>query len=118
MNYESEKVLERTLSEYVRYRGGKAIKMIPVEKGLPDHAFFLPLATVLLVEFKSKNKKSTKIQLRQHKKFRDLGYRVFTVNDEISYSLVKQFIDYVFDKSKIDGIQPEGLSDYSSTVDA
>jgi hypothetical protein len=78
---ESEKVLERKLSEELKRIGGQTIKLLPIYlTGLPDRLCLLTGGRLFFAEIKTTTKKPTKIQLVIHKKLRKLGFSVYVID--------------------------------------
>lgn len=100
-NETSEKAFERELSQYVERRGGMAVKLLSqFFKGLPDRMFLIPIGKVLFVEFKSTGKKPTPIQRWVHRKFAEIGFSVYVVDNPESYNLVTDIIDDIIKRTK------------------
>jgi hypothetical protein len=90
MKIESEKLLDKKLCAEVKKLGGWAIK-IPAShlSGLPDRLCLLPEGRLFFAEIKTTGKKPTRLQLSIHKRLRDLGFRVYTINrSEVLHSLI------------------------------
>lgn len=74
---DSEKVLERKLSELVKANGGWSIKLLSdYITGLPDRLCLFPTGRAVFVELKSTGQKPRSSQLLIHKRLRLLGFRV------------------------------------------
>ena len=100
----SEKVFERTLSEYVDDTGGMAVKLLSqFLRGLPDRMFLLKGGRVLFVEFKSTGKKPTKIQEYVHKRIQALGFPVLVVDSVETYEGAKNLIDHLIKMQEVYG---------------
>lgn len=88
MLIESEKVLERKLSAFVKQSGGWCIKFLPfLISGLPDRICLMPGGKVFFAEIKTTKKSPTKIQLVVHKKITNLGFKVLIIesSEDIEY---------------------------------
>jgi len=81
MLIESEKVLEKKLSEAVKRAGGLSIKLISIHFiGLPDRLCLLPKGRLFFIEMKTTGKKPSKIQTIIHAKFDALGFPVLVID--------------------------------------
>ncbi len=79
---ESEKLLERKLSEKVKGLGGWAIKINTLQvTGLPDRLCLLPGGRVFFAEIKTTGERPRKIQKYVHEKLRKLGLKVYVIDD-------------------------------------
>jgi len=75
---ESEKDIERKLTEEVKKLGGLSIKLLPsLINGLPDRMLLLPGGRIIFMELKSTGEKPRKIQIFIHKRFKTLGFPVY-----------------------------------------
>lgn len=84
---ESEKVLERKLSEWVKALGGISIKLSAMYfTGLPDRMVLLPEGIIFFCELKTTGKQPTKIQERVHATIRKLGFKVYVVDSSDTIS--------------------------------
>lgn len=72
----SEKVIEATLRKAVEVWGGKCIKLLPSETGLPDRLVLLPGGVMFFVETKSTGDKPSPRQQLVHRRLRSMGFRV------------------------------------------
>ena len=80
MKIESEKYLERKLVKDVKDIGGWSLKLLSTHiTGLPDRINLFPGGYIVFTEVKTTKRKPSKIQLSIHKKIRDLGFRVETI---------------------------------------
>lgn len=80
---ESEKAIEKYLTEQVKVRGGICLKFASAtETGYPDRLICIPGGRVAWVEVKSKGKKPTKLQQMRHALLRKLGYRVYVIDSK------------------------------------
>lgn len=81
MLIESEKVLEKKLSEAVKKAGGLSIKLISIHFiGLPDRLCLLPKGRLFFIEMKTTGKKPSKIQNIVHAKLDALGFPVLVID--------------------------------------
>lgn len=81
MNTESK--IEVKLVKEVQKAGGKALKFIsPGYVGVPDRLILISFGKIGFVEVKAPNEKPRKIQLKRHKELRDLGFKIYVLDDE------------------------------------
>ena len=81
---DSEKWLERTHAKRYKDLGGKSIKMeCNFERGLPDRLCIAPNGQHFYIEFKSKGKKPSPIQLVKHRELRALNCDVYVCDNEL-----------------------------------
>lgn len=81
MNTESK--IEVKLVKEVQKAGGKALKFIsPGYVGVPDRLILIAFGKIGFVEVKAPNEKPRKIQLKRHKELRDLGFKIYVLDDE------------------------------------
>lgn len=71
--------LEAFFYKRVRLVGGKPIKLIPYEKGLPDRLVIFPGGRMFFVELKTEAGALSPIQLVQHQRLAALGCPVAVV---------------------------------------
>ena len=77
-----EKKIEQQLVLRVKARGGIAPKLIcPSFDGMPDRMVLMPGSRIAFVEVKAPGKKPRPLQEIRHRKLRDLGFRVFVLDD-------------------------------------
>ena len=77
-----EREIEKKLVEAVRKTGGICPKFIsPGNDGMPDRIVLLPGGKAGFVEVKAPGKKPGPLQMRRHWILRDLGFRVFVLDD-------------------------------------
>ena len=77
---ESEKLVERTLYNYTKEKGGLCIKLLTAFfQGLPDRLVLLPGGKVIFVELKTTGEKPRKIQVIVMDKLRKLGFSVYVI---------------------------------------
>lgn len=90
---DSEKLVERTLVNAVKAKGGLCIKLSAQHFiGLPDRLCILPNEIIAFVELKTTKQKPRKIQTFVHDKIRSLGFRVEVLD---SIKEVNQFIEEI-----------------------
>jgi hypothetical protein len=77
-----EKLLERKLVQAVKGMGGLALKLsCPSSIGWPDRILLFPCGVVAFVEIKRMGCKPREIQLYRHRQLRDLGFRVYVLDN-------------------------------------
>lgn len=90
---ESEKILERKLSEEVKRIGGLCIKLIPMHfVGLPDRMCLFKKGRIAFVELKSTGQKPRAIQVLVMNKISALGFDVRVI--DTTEGIVKLISDY------------------------
>lgn len=78
-----EKNIEQKFRETVRNAGGLALKFTsPGWDGMPDRLALLPGGRMAFVEVKAPGKKPRPLQLARHRTLRQLGFRVYVLDDE------------------------------------
>lgn len=78
-----EKTIEQKFREAVRNAGGLAVKFTsPGWDGMPDRLALLPGGRMAFVEVKAPGKKPRPLQLARHRTLRQLGFRVYVLDDE------------------------------------
>lgn len=78
---ESEKDLERKLSQGVKKLLGLSFKFVPLlVSGIPDRICLLPGGRIFFAEIKTTKQKPKKLQLFWHAKLRKLGFRVEVID--------------------------------------
>lgn len=78
---DNEKAIEHKLVEMCKEYGALCIKLLTYQfTGLPDRMCLFPGGTIVFVELKSTGEKPRKIQLAIHKKLKELGFRVETID--------------------------------------
>lgn len=78
-----EKTIEQKFREAVRNDGGLALKFTsPGWDGMPDRLALLPGGRMAFVEVKAPGKKPRPLQLARHRTLRQLGFRVYVLDDE------------------------------------
>lgn len=77
-----ESIIERKLVEAVEKSGGKALKLVsPGYIGVPDRLILIAFGKIGFVEVKAPNQKPRQIQLKRHRELRELGFKVFVLDD-------------------------------------
>ena len=77
-----EKNLERKLVEAVTRMGGLAMKFVsPGMAGVPDRLLLFPEGKIAFVEMKAPGKQPTPLQRLRHAQLRDLGFRVYIIDN-------------------------------------
>lgn len=78
----SEKYLEQIFVAKVKKRGGLALKFIsPGLAGVPDRIVLLPIGQIAFVELKAPSKKSRALQCKRMEQLRNLGFKVYVVDN-------------------------------------
>lgn len=78
-----EKIIEQKLVKAVKAMGGISPKFIsPGFDGMPDRIVLLPGGQMAFVEVKSPGEEPRALQLARHKLLRNLGFKVFVLDDE------------------------------------
>lgn len=72
----SEKRDEDWMRREVRKRGGRLVKNIPFESGVPDRFLMHPDGRIILIELKTKDGTLSPIQKSWHRKARLIGHTV------------------------------------------
>ena len=76
-----ESVIEKAVCKAAEKNGWLVIKLLSqLQKGLPDR-MFLKDGKVLFIEFKAPGKKPTKLQGYIHKKFGEVGHKVYVIDN-------------------------------------
>ena len=77
-----EKTIEKKLTTSVKKAGGIAPKFVsPSFAGMPDRLILLPDGHIGFAELKAPGKKPRPLQLSRHRLLRELGYRVYVIDD-------------------------------------
>ena len=77
-----EKQIENKLTMVVKKNGGIALKLVcPSFAGMPDRLILLPDGHIGFAELKAPGKKPRPLQLSRHRLLRELGYRVYVIDD-------------------------------------
>lgn len=78
-----ESEIENHLVETIKKRGGIAYKFSsPNRVSVPDRIIVLPGGVIYFVECKASGKQPTAAQEREHKRLRDLGFKVYSINSK------------------------------------
>lgn len=78
-----EKKIEQKLVKAVRGMDGLALKFVsPGFDGVPDRLVLLPYGKIAFVEVKAKGQKPRPLQETRHRQLKQLGFRVYILNDE------------------------------------
>ena len=78
-----EKITEQKLTKAVKNMGGIAPKFVsPGFDGMPDRIVLLPGGHIGFVEVKAPGEKPRPLQLARHGLLRQLGFKVFVLDDE------------------------------------
>ena len=78
-----EKIIEQKFRAAVRAVGGVAVKFVsPGLDGMPDRLALLPGGKMAFVEVKASGKKPRPLQEARHRMLRQLGFKVFVLDDE------------------------------------
>ena len=77
-----EKRIEQRLRDEVKRRGGLALKFVsPGFVGVPDRIVLMPDGNVGFIEVKALGEVSRPIQLSRHKLLRQLGFKVYVLDN-------------------------------------
>ena len=78
-----EKMIEKKLVQAVKMSGGIAPKFVsPGFDGMPDRIVLLPCGHIGFVEVKAPGEKPRPLQLARHGLLRQLGFKVFVLDEE------------------------------------
>lgn len=78
-----EKDIEKYLIDKIKNAGGRAYKFIsPGNAGVPDRLVLLPGGKIIFVELKAPGKKPTSLQLAQHRRIQNLGFKVLVIDSK------------------------------------
>lgn len=78
----NEKQVEQKLVTETRKKGGLAVKFVsPSFSGMPDRLVLLPHGKMAFVEVKAPGKKPRVLQVKRHEMLRELGFRVFVLDN-------------------------------------
>ncbi len=78
-----ERQIEQKLAKAVKAAGGIAPKFTsPGFDGMPDRLVLLPGGHIGFVEVKAPGEKPRPLQLSRHRRLRQLGFRVYVLDDE------------------------------------
>lgn len=78
-----EKTIEQKFRAAVKAAGGLAVKFAsPGFDGVPDRLALLPGGRMAFVEVKAPGEKPRPLQLARHRQLRQLGFKVYVLDDE------------------------------------
>ena len=78
-----EKTIEQKFRAAVKVAGGLAVKFTsPGFDGVPDRLALLPDGKMAFVEVKTPGKKPRPLQQARHRQLRQLGFKVYVLDDE------------------------------------
>lgn len=78
-----EKTIEQKFRAAVKAAGGLAVKFAsPGFDGVPDRLALFPGGRMAFVEVKAPGKKPRPLQLSRHRQLRQLGFKVYVLDDE------------------------------------
>lgn len=78
-----EKTIEQKFKAAVKAAEGLAVKFAsPGFDGVPDRLALLPGGRMAFVEVKAPGKKPRPLQLARHRQLRQLGFKVYVLDDE------------------------------------
>jgi len=96
----SEKSIEQKLVQRIKKNKGMALKLVsPGCAGVPDRLILFFPGKCAFVEVKEKGKKPRKLQLKRHEQLRQMGFKVFVLDDE---EQIEGIIKEVLNESKND----------------
>lgn len=78
----TEKQIEEKLRMEVKKRGGLCEKWTSGTSGWPDRIILLKDSPIAFIEVKAPGKVPRALQLHRHKQLRDLGFKVFVLDNE------------------------------------
>ncbi|MHB8963355.1 MAG: VRR-NUC domain-containing protein [Saccharofermentanales bacterium] len=97
-----EKQIEQKLSKVVKAMGGIAPKFVsPGFDGMPDRIVLLPGGHMAFVEVKAPGEKPRPLQLSRHKLLRELGFKVYVLDDEQQIGKILAEIGGIPDDEKL-----------------
>ena len=77
-----EKDIEKKFTKAIRHVDGIALKLVsPSFNGIPDRLVLMPKGKIGFVEIKDKGKKPRALQILRHNMLRQLGFKVFVLDD-------------------------------------
>ena len=78
-----EREIEQKFTRAVKKRGGLALKFVsPGFDGMPDRLALLPDGKMGFVEMKAPGKVPRPLQAQRHRLLRELGFRVYVLDDQ------------------------------------
>ena len=93
---------ERDIEQYfirrVRKAGGEQRKFVsPGRKGVPDRIVGFPGGIFAFVELKAPDEEPRPDQLREHKRWEKLGFRVYVVDSKAGVDVVIDYLKFLGD---------------------
>ena len=93
---------ERDIEQYfirrVREAGGEQRKFVsPGRKGVPDRIVGFPGGIFAFVELKATDEKPRPEQLREHRRWEKLGFRVYVVDSKAGVDVVIDYLKFLGD---------------------
>lgn len=77
-----EKGIEKRLVSEVKKQGGLCPKFVsPGFDGMPDRIILMPKGRLAFAELKSKGSRPRPLQLSRHRLLRNLGFKVYVIDD-------------------------------------
>ena len=77
-----EKDIEKKFTKAISHVDGIALKLVsPSFNGIPDRLVLMPKGKIGFVEIKDKGKKPRALQISRHNMLRQLGFKVFVLDD-------------------------------------
>lgn len=77
-----EKDIEKKFIKAIRHVDGIALKLVsPSFNGIPDRLVLMPKGKIGFVEIKDRGKKPRALQISRHNMLRQLGFKVFVLDD-------------------------------------
>ena len=78
-----EKAIEQKLVKAVKATGGMCLKFVsPGTNAVPDRIILIALGKIAFVEVKAPGEKPRPLQVARIRQIRDLGFKVFVLDDE------------------------------------
>ena len=91
----NEKFIEQKLVTAVKGRGGIAPKFVsPGFAGMPDRLVLLPGGVFAFAELKAPGKKPRALQMARHRMLKELGFRVYVIDEIESNKDPERYIYY------------------------
>ena len=77
-----EKDIEKKFTKAIRHVDGIVLKLVsPSFNGIPDRLVLMPKGKIGFVEIKDRGKKPRALQISRHNMLRQLGFKVFVLDD-------------------------------------
>lgn len=93
-----ERKIEQKLVQQIKKNKGMALKLVsPGCAGVPDRLILFFPGKCAFVEVKEKGKKPRKLQLKRHEQLRQMGFKVFVLDDE---EQIEGIINEITDKGE------------------